>query len=186
MSRIQSEAGGTLIVGLITLLVMTLVGVSSMQVTSLEEKMAGNSRDRDLAFQAAESALRAGEAWLHDQAEPPPHRLFKCDNTQGLYKTKVVCPMPQGDGGFPEAWETIDGQGWNNQDQVMQFVGTLAQIDETRKPGYIIEEVQRGGVLNTNLEAGTPSLDRTMYRITARATGGTPDAVVIVQSTFKK
>lgn len=35
-----------------------------MQATTLEEKMAGNSRDRNLAFQAAETALRDAEKYL--------------------------------------------------------------------------------------------------------------------------
>ena len=40
---------------------MTLLGVSSMSTSNLEEKMSGNSRDREIAFQAAESALREAE-----------------------------------------------------------------------------------------------------------------------------
>ena len=56
------QSGSALVVGLLMLLVMTLTGVAAMHVTSLEEKMAGNARDRSLAFQAAETALRGGEA----------------------------------------------------------------------------------------------------------------------------
>ena len=62
--NLHGERGAVLIVGLLLLLVMTIIGVSSMQTTLLEEKMAGNLRDQDLALQAAESALRDAEAWL--------------------------------------------------------------------------------------------------------------------------
>ena len=55
------QSGSALIVGLILLLVMTMLGLTAMQTTSLEERMSGNMRDRDLAAQAAEMALRAGE-----------------------------------------------------------------------------------------------------------------------------
>lgn len=59
-----AERGAALVVGLVFLLVMTLIGVTAMQSTTLQERMAGNTRDRHLAFQASEAALRAGEQWL--------------------------------------------------------------------------------------------------------------------------
>lgn len=52
------QHGAVLIVSLILLLVMTLIGVFAMRDTILQERMAGNARDRDMAFQAAEGALR--------------------------------------------------------------------------------------------------------------------------------
>lgn len=58
------ERGAALVVGLVFLVVMTLIGVTAMQSTTLQERMAGNVRDRHLAFQASEAALRAGEQWL--------------------------------------------------------------------------------------------------------------------------
>lgn len=56
------QQGAVLIVSLIMLLVMTLIGVSAMRATILEEKMAGNYRDSNIAFQAAEAVLRDAEA----------------------------------------------------------------------------------------------------------------------------
>lgn len=56
------EQGGTLAIALILLLVMTLLGVQSMRGNIQQERMAANQQDRDLALQAAEAALRIGEA----------------------------------------------------------------------------------------------------------------------------
>jgi type IV pilus assembly protein PilX len=56
------QSGVVLVISLIMLLLLMIIGVVGSQVTGLEEKMAGNSRDYNLAFQAAESALRVGEA----------------------------------------------------------------------------------------------------------------------------
>lgn len=56
------QRGAVLIVSLLILLVLTIIGVAAMNTSNLEEKMAGNSRAKDITFQAAESALRAGEA----------------------------------------------------------------------------------------------------------------------------
>ncbi|SEG76871.1 pilus assembly PilX family protein [Marinobacterium lutimaris] len=62
----RNESGAALIVALIMLLLITIVGVSAMQTTTMEEKMAGNLRDRHVAFQAAEAALRQGESDAED------------------------------------------------------------------------------------------------------------------------
>lgn len=59
--RRDRQQGIALVVGIIFLLLMTLIGVTAIQTTSLDERMAGNVRDRNLAFQAAEAALRDAE-----------------------------------------------------------------------------------------------------------------------------
>jgi type IV pilus assembly protein PilX len=59
--RAGKQSGAVLFVGLILLVMLTLLGITALQVSTLEERMAGNSRDRNLAFQAAESALRDAE-----------------------------------------------------------------------------------------------------------------------------
>ena len=51
------QRGVVLFVALIMLMVMTLIGVTSMQNSAMEEKMVSNVRDIDLSFQAAEAAL---------------------------------------------------------------------------------------------------------------------------------
>ena len=59
--RHELECGAVLLVSLVMLLLLTLVGLAGMRMVRLEERMAGNLRDRQMAFQAAEAALRAGE-----------------------------------------------------------------------------------------------------------------------------
>ncbi|MCK0165001.1 PilX N-terminal domain-containing pilus assembly protein [Marinobacter sp. S6332] len=60
----SSQAGSALIISLIMLLLISLIGVGSMQGTILQERMASNLHDRNIAFQASERALRVGENWL--------------------------------------------------------------------------------------------------------------------------
>ena len=57
----QKQNGVALAIALILLVIMTLLGLSGVRTVGLEEKMASNTYDRSLAFQAAEAALRAGE-----------------------------------------------------------------------------------------------------------------------------
>lgn len=59
-----AQRGSALIISLVMLLLISLVGVSSMQGTILQERMASNLQDRNIAFQASERALRVGENWL--------------------------------------------------------------------------------------------------------------------------
>ena len=53
------QRGAALLVGLIFLLVLTLMGVSSMSTARLEQKMVANTQFSDWAFQAAESGIQA-------------------------------------------------------------------------------------------------------------------------------
>lgn len=56
------QQGVSLLVVLILLLLMTILGLAVLRGTTMEERMTANLYDRSLSFQAAESALRQGEA----------------------------------------------------------------------------------------------------------------------------
>lgn len=70
------QQGAALIVGLIMLLVLTLLGVSNMNMTTLELKMAANSQNQNHCFQAAEAGIgrslnaETGEPYGIDFADP--------------------------------------------------------------------------------------------------------------------
>ncbi|MFA5242199.1 MAG: pilus assembly protein [Sulfuricella sp.] len=55
------QSGAALVTGLIFLVILTLLGVTAMQTSTMEERMSGNARDRNIALQAAEAALRDAE-----------------------------------------------------------------------------------------------------------------------------
>lgn len=61
------QRGAILIIALFMLLLLTIIGLSSMRGTMLQENMAGNLRDSSLALQAAEAALRRGEKEVTDK-----------------------------------------------------------------------------------------------------------------------
>jgi type IV pilus assembly protein PilX len=56
------QRGVALIIALVLLVVATLIGLAASRGTLLQELMSGNTFARSLAFQRAESALRAAEA----------------------------------------------------------------------------------------------------------------------------
>ena len=77
--RKNVQNGSALIISLVFLLILTMIGVASIQDSTLQERMAGNERDRNLAFQAAEAALRVGEDHLRQAGV-----LFSAAGTSGL------------------------------------------------------------------------------------------------------
>jgi type IV pilus assembly protein PilX len=52
------QRGATLVIALVFLVILTLLGTTVASNNTLQERMAGNTRNRDLAFQEAEAALR--------------------------------------------------------------------------------------------------------------------------------
>ncbi|MFT5605736.1 MAG: type IV pilus assembly protein PilX, partial [Paracoccaceae bacterium] len=57
---IQTQRGMVLVVTLVLMLVITIVATASMTATTMQERIAGNTRDAIAAFQAAEAAIRKG------------------------------------------------------------------------------------------------------------------------------
>jgi len=74
--RPTRQRGAVLIVAMILLLVLTLLGVSAMNTSQLEERMAANSQEFNRAFQSAESglsmAVNSNTAYNLNGASQPP------------------------------------------------------------------------------------------------------------------
>lgn len=83
--------GAALIVSLVLLVVITLMGLSGMRNTTLQERMSSNMYDRSLAMQAAEAALSAAEAALEEIALA---ELDDCRiNPENIAGCSVVPPL---------------------------------------------------------------------------------------------
>ncbi|MGB1310399.1 MAG: pilus assembly PilX family protein, partial [Leucothrix sp.] len=63
---LKKQSGTVLILGLTLILILSVIVISSARTTVLQQKMSANLRDKELAFQAAESALKIGESYLRD------------------------------------------------------------------------------------------------------------------------
>lgn len=61
------QRGISLVIVMIFLVILSLLGVSAMQSSTLSSRIARNEADRNLAFQAAEAALRDGELDVRNQ-----------------------------------------------------------------------------------------------------------------------
>ncbi len=72
MQNPRREQGAILVIGLILLLVMTVLGVSTMSTASLELNMAGNDQFAENAFQLAETGLDTVITALNNGTPVPP------------------------------------------------------------------------------------------------------------------
>lgn len=64
MPRHGRERGMVLISSLLLLLVVTILAIAMFRGFGVDEKIAGNTRDRELAMQAAQSAQLWAESWI--------------------------------------------------------------------------------------------------------------------------
>jgi type IV pilus assembly protein PilX len=58
----RHQHGVALVVALLLLIVITLVGLAAVRGTIMQQRMASNQFDRQIAFQSAEAAMRAAQA----------------------------------------------------------------------------------------------------------------------------
>lgn len=169
------QRGAALVVSLLILTVMTVIGVTGMQSTSLEEKMTGNLRNNSLAFAAAESALQHAEDLLSPARQLP---TFSSSGSGGYYSKDAATD--------PSRWKTV----WSTGNVTSYMDVTLAKVKTL--PMFIVEEltyVTPGGSSGGSLEVPSEqqaSPPRAWYRITARGTGGTDNAEVILQSIYRR
>ncbi|MCQ2995918.1 PilX N-terminal domain-containing pilus assembly protein [Pseudomonas syringae] len=95
------QKGMVLLVSLVFLLLLTLVGVSSMQNATLQEKMAGSVTVRNLSFQTAEAILRLGES----EIQKAGYSLAACT-------TPVGCAPPADSTSVTAAGNSSAGVPW--------------------------------------------------------------------------
>ncbi len=165
----KSQAGAVLAVSLVFLVILTLVGVSAMQNTLLEEKMAGNVKDRNLAFQNAESAVREAELFIEGVVS-----LGNFNGSGGLYGLTDAEP----DYGAAATWNTS-----GNHVQSPNDFGAYAS------PRYFIKQhtIVSGADAALNLSGygdNKGSGDITIFNITARGTGGGQDTAEVILRTY--
>lgn len=181
----QQQRGATLVVSMIMLLLLTLIGVAGMRDTMLQEKMAGNLRDRELALQAAEAALRQGELAAKTQA------------VWGIPGYEELTAMPVR---LEQSYWSPASYSWTSSNSVV-YTGTLNDVSQP--PRFVVEKLpttmsdqapsvskfaggggSAGMVTSADLGTRPHTVSRQDYRITAIGWGITGTAAVVLQSTY--
>lgn len=165
------QRGIVLLVSLMLLIMVMLLGVSAAQLALQSEKAARGERDRDVAFLAAEDALKDAERDV--QASGP----FVADCAAGRHEYAAAKPV----------WQMVDLAG---SACTLPYGARTAATMPTgegflpfRKPQYIVERMvcHRAGD-----DASAGAVPRYCYRVTAIGFGARPETEVVLQSVFSK
>ena len=167
--QLKNQRGVVLIMSLTILMVLTLVGVSSMKTSSLQERMSGNARDYQIAFEAAEIALRAGEDYVTSISTTTD---FSTTGTNGKYVARTTTSTG--------AWEIDSNWTAGNTESV-----TLANV--SKDPEFMVEILDSTyGQVDSLDPAGSPTGIIALFRVTARGYGKNPNTRVMLQADFGK
>lgn len=208
-----SQSGMALLIGLIFLVVLSIIGATALRMSGLEERMSGNLRERSLAFEAAESALRQGEDDLQAATLPAfddnPGSASAGTN-KGLIKE--LCEP-----GDPTAWADTTSaatctwmdlsstaktyiatrkcwkcSNYNWTQHAREFKSTNALMFSSSlkltSPRYVIEELPSIPVSSSggSIKGGKALEEVSVYRITARGVGPSGVGSVIIQETYRR
>lgn len=158
---LSSQRGVTLILALIFLAILMLLGVTVAQTSSMEERMAGNTRDRDVAFQSAEAAIDAAETALKALPTDAAGKITTAfDGSTAGY----VAYDPASDS---------DADHWNAYNWASASVTAGFSLGQVAvQPQYVIEKL--------------PDVATTQrFRVTARGSGSSSNTVVILQAGYE-
>ena len=85
--QIRKQKGAVLVMALVMLTVLTLIGVSSMSSSTLELKVAGNTQQHDIAFQAAQTIIDIAAS--EDPLNTNNYQVFVTDPANPLFEQTI-------------------------------------------------------------------------------------------------
>lgn len=196
MKNIKSkQIGATLAIGLIILLIMTLIGITALKTTALQEKMAGGLHNKVLADSGVESALREAEdfLWNYYQTSNGVPLIADESASVGVYSWNAPNALA-----FRTSKEWIDAgtEYGNDNSHTLSGTGVNVSARLKKEPRYIIEEIQEsgsGGSRSVGAEFGETDISSgygessgllRSFRITARSLSGDGKITAMAESVF--
>lgn len=192
----RAQRGAVLVVALIFLILLTILAISASGRSLLQERMAGGLHNAQQAEMSAQTALRGAEwkLWTSSVSVPTGGTL---DCGTGIFTDCYTHPTT-------DVVNFRTKQGWITAGAT-EYRGFSGSVDYTsatngglaHNPWYIIEDLglvsspggsgtmhEGGSTGPSNPYGGGNGPPKHIYRITARATGGSANTVRIQESTF--
>jgi type IV pilus assembly protein PilX len=170
LAKYSRQRGAVLIVCLVLMLILTVLATSSMGSATLQERIAGNSRDLNTAFQAAEAGVREAEGVLDSAV------IGVFNGSGGRYEvcsaadSRTACQPP--------SWKDRSSSGW---------VSTATNWAEvSRQPQYILEKYTSILDPEAELDVDQPLEFFEFYRVTARGFGSSDRSMVVLQTYYRR
>ncbi len=180
------QRGLSLVTTLVLMLATLGLGVAVMGVNVMEERLIANTKDRDLALQAAEAALRDAEQDVANNISSATAFTDTC--TSGLctppsqrVSASTLSSSPVDDSRLGFDW-SVDA----NVRLYGQYTGGAQFPSVAAQPRYVIEKFSFLGTPagESAVLGAEPTAPGVGYRITARAVGARPETVVVLQSIY--
>ena len=174
--RSRNQGGFVLVTALVVLLALTFIGLALFRSSGLMEKVAGNTLERQRAFESAQGAVQYGEWWLTQFDRGFGTSCASIGVASATGTSMQVCS---------DALANPTSVPWTNR-------------FDYRPPGMAVASVGGlGGLTDGDINyAASPALYISylgltadgltkMYRITGVGYGGRADTVSVIESTFR-
>ncbi len=170
----SQQNGAVLLISLIILLVLSILAISGMQGSVMQERMAGAQSEGISALEAAEDGVRVGELWVRNYALT----LSSFDGTGGLYDIRVEserAPSPYDE----TTWDAANVKSGN-------AVGGVTPVFfvEYQGLGFSEDQLADGMIGGYNHESGSANIHA--FRLVARAEGPSGRARRMIEVYFTK
>ena len=187
--------GFVLVTSLIFLVIITMLTLSAMNSSTLQERMASNQREKSRARQAADAALREGETILRSPAFDTLPAFYDCAPTgggdgAGTASALRVCiensMLPSSDSSARPAADAFLAETiWGNS---AVAIDTDSGFDVGDRPVKFFVEAMQYQFNGADLDPDRAAVGDggVYYRITARAHGQNPSAIAVTQSIYEK
>lgn len=196
----RSEAGMSLIVVLLILVVVSILGVAGIQISMMGERSTRNDRDKQVAWQSAEAALidaepdilgkpdaatvtKRGEVFKRGSTDVTKF-LPGCGGSQSAKNLGLCYTLP----GVAPAWLTVDLASSTNPQSVAfgtftgrAFPSGQAGLQPAAPPRYVIELVEDPEGARTT----APKDRKYIYRVTAMGFGPSASTQGVLQIVYR-
>ena len=185
LPRCQSQRGFVLVTSLIFLVVITLLAVSAISSSTLQERMASNLREKSRARQAADAALRAAEIDLSSANLASYQKAQNCNEDGEINQPEngiVICRQGVFAAAADDGGESyFDADIWDSA-AVQTYTADQEIGTDVR---FIVEELD-DCVGTVDPEKCSRAYGTFRYRVTALARGENPAAIAVTQSVYER
>ena len=183
----SNQCGVVLVVAMVILLVMSVIGISSLTSSTMQERMAGNNRQRALAQAAAEAALKEAEDFLLTNIDSTS-KLSQFDGSNGLYSAVFFNSASVDRKPLKDAIVVLeDDAQWTVGNSVAAAI--LSNNVKSKDPRFVIEYIgQEAPPATANLfvvGAGPEPVLPHVFVISAIGWGVDQNIYTVLQTTFR-
>ncbi len=155
----HSERGTALVVSLVILVLLTILGISALNISGLRTLITRNDQQKLRSFEAAESTLKVAQIYVNTLTRPPISNGVLGD---GSSKTGIYVYSGSG------AYKDVSTLSWNSGDSIADTNGR-----------YIVEYLGERPATG-----GDPSIKVLYYRIVAQSSSGGLGTNTLIEGTL--